>query len=219
MIHFDKVSKVYQKDWMALQDITFNIEKGEFVFICGPTGAGKTTLLKMVYKDVEPSRGTIKVLNHDLKDMKKSDIPNFRRKIGVVFQDFKLLQDRTLEENVAFSLEVTDTPPREIRKKLMEILTYLRLSHKKYAYPFQLSGGEQQKVAIARALVRDPYILLADEPTGNLDAKSSEEITTILQDVNLKGTTVVMATHSLSLVKKMKKRMLRIENCRLTQDK
>ena len=122
MIHFDKVSKVYQKDWMALQDITFDIEKGEFVFICGATGAGKTTLLKMVYKDVEPSRGTIKVLNHNLKDLRKRDIPNFRRKIGVVFQDFKLLQDRTLEENVAFSLEVTNTPPREIRKKLQILI-------------------------------------------------------------------------------------------------
>ena len=219
MIQFDKVAKVYQKDWVALQDITFQIDKGEFVFICGPTGAGKTTLLKMIYKDVEPSRGTIKVLNQNLKDIKKKNIPDFRRKIGVVFQDFKLLQDRTLEENVAFSLEVTDTPPREVRKKLMEILTYLRLSHKKYAYPYQLSGGEQQKVAIARALVRDPYILLADEPTGNLDAKSSEDITNILLDVNYKGTTVIMATHSISLVKKMKKRMLRIENCRLVQDK
>jgi cell division transport system ATP-binding protein len=219
MISFDKVAKVYQKDWVALQDITFQIDKGEFVFICGPTGAGKTTLLKMMYKDVEPSRGTIKVLNQNLKDIKKKSIPEFRRKIGVVFQDFKLLQDRTLEENVAFSLEVTDTPPREVRKKLMEILTYLRLSHKKYAYPYQLSGGEQQKVAIARALVREPYILLADEPTGNLDAKSSEEITNILLDVNYKGTTVIMATHSISLVKKMKKRMLRIENCRLVKDK
>jgi len=219
MISFDKVSKVYQKDWVALQDITFEIDKGEFVFICGPTGAGKTTLLKMIYKDVEPSRGTIKVLNQNLRDIKKNDIPGFRRKIGVVFQDFKLLQDRTLEENVAFSLEVTDTPPREVRKKLMEILTYLRLSHKKYAYPYQLSGGEQQKVAIARALVRDPYILLADEPTGNLDARSSEDITNILLDVNYRGTTVVMATHSISLVKKMRKRMLRIEDCRIVQDK
>ena len=219
MISFDKVAKVYQKDWVALQDITFQIDKGEFVFICGPTGAGKTTLLKMIYKDVEPSRGTIKVLDQNLKDIKKKSLPGFRRKIGVVFQDFKLLQDRTLEENVAFALEVTDTPPREVRKKLMEILTYLRLSHKKYAYPYQLSGGEQQKVAIARALVRDPYILLADEPTGNLDAKSSEEITNILLDVNYRGTTVIMATHSISLVKKMKKRMLRIENCRLVKDK
>ena len=219
MISFDKVAKVYQKDWVALQDITFQIDKGEFVFICGPTGAGKTTLLKMIYKDVEPSRGVIKVLNQNLKDIKKKSIPDFRRKIGVVFQDFKLLQDRTLEENIAFALEVTDTPPREVRKKLMETLTYLRLSHKKYAYPYQLSGGEQQKVAIARALVRDPYILLADEPTGNLDAKSSEEITNILLDVNYKGTTVIMATHSISLVKKMKKRMLRIEDCRLVQDR
>ncbi|MFX0117238.1 MAG: cell division ATP-binding protein FtsE [Candidatus Hodarchaeota archaeon] len=219
MISFDKVSKVYQKDWVALQDITFNIDKGEFAFICGATGAGKTTLLKMIYKDEEPTHGTIRVLNQNLKDVKKKEIPIFRRKIGVVFQDFKLLQDRTLEENVAFSLEVTDTPAREVRKKLMETLTYLRLSHKKYAYPYQLSGGEQQKVAIARALVRDPYILLADEPTGNLDAKSSEEITNILEDINYKGTTVIMATHSISLVKKMKKRMLRIEDCRLVKDK
>ena len=173
----------------------------------------------MIYKDEEPTHGTIKVLNQNIKDIKKKDIPIFRRKIGVVFQDFKLLQDRTLEENVAFSLEVTNTPAREVRKKLMEILTYLRLSHKKYAYPYQLSGGEQQKVAIARALVRDPYILLADEPTGNLDAKSSEEITNILEDINYRGTTVIMATHSISLVKKMKKRMLRIENCRLVKDK
>jgi cell division transport system ATP-binding protein len=219
MISFNKVSKVYQRDWVALQDITFHIDKGEFVFICGPTGAGKTTLLKMVYKDEEPTHGTIKVLDQNMRELKKKDIPEFRRKIGVVFQDFKLLQDRTLEENVAFSLEVTDTPPREVRKKLMETLTYLRLSHKKYAFPYQLSGGEQQKVAIARALVRDPYILLADEPTGNLDAKSSEEITNILEDVNYRGTTVVMATHSISLVKKMKKRMLRIEDCRIVQDK
>jgi cell division transport system ATP-binding protein len=219
MIYFDKVSKIYQKDWVALQDITFDIEKGEFVFICGSTGAGKTTILKMIYKDEEPTRGAIKVLNQSLKDLRKREIPKFRRKIGVVFQDFKLLQDRTLEENVAFSLEVTDTAPREIRKKLMETLTYLRLSHKKYAFPYQLSGGEQQKVAIARALVRDPYILLADEPTGNLDARSSEDITNILLDINYRGTTVLMATHSISLVKKMKKRMLRIEDCRLVQDK
>jgi cell division transport system ATP-binding protein len=219
MISFNKVSKVYQRDWVALQDITFHIDKGEFVFICGATGAGKTTLLKMAYKDEEPTHGTIKVLDQDVRELKKKDIPKFRRKIGVVFQDFKLLQDRTLEENVAFSLEVTDTPHREVRRKLMETLTYLRLSHKKYAFPYQLSGGEQQKVAIARALIRDPYILLADEPTGNLDARSSEEITNILEDINYKGTTVIMATHSISLVKKMKKRMLRIEDCRLVQDK
>ncbi|GAH90336.1 unnamed protein product [marine sediment metagenome] len=159
------------------------------------------------------------VLDENLRFLKKKHIPRLRRKIGVIFQDFKLLQDRTLEENVAFALEVTDTTPRDLRKKMMEILTYLRLSHKKFSYPYQLSGGEQQKVAIARALVRDPYILLADEPTGNLDVKSSQEIIDILCDVNYKGTTVLMATHDLKLAKKVKKRMLVIENNKLVLDK
>ncbi|MCK4250151.1 cell division ATP-binding protein FtsE [candidate division WOR-3 bacterium] len=219
MITFENVTKVYQKDWVALQDITFFIEKGEFVFINGPTGAGKSTLLKLIYKDEEPTKGTIKVFDENLRFLKKKHIPRLRRKIGVIFQDFKLLQDRTLEENVAFALEVTDTSPRDLRKKMMGILTYLRLSHKKFSYPYQLSGGEQQKVAIARALVRDPYILLADEPTGNLDVKSSQEIIDILCDVNYKGTTVLMATHDLKLAKKVKKRMLVIENNKLVLDK
>ena len=218
MITFDNVTKVYQKDWVALQDISFFIEKGEFVFINGKTGAGKSTLLKMIYKDEEPSKGTIKVLDQNLRLLKKKNIPKLRRKIGVIFQDFKLLQDRTLEENVAFALEVTNTQPRDLRKQMLEILTYLRLSHKKLSFPYQLSGGEQQKVAIARALVRDPYILLADEPTGNLDEKSSQEIIDVLLDINYKGTTVLMATHNLKLIKKVKKRMLRIENGKLASD-
>ena len=212
MIAFENVTKVYQKDWIALQDISFFIEKGEFVFINGPTGAGKSTLLKLIYKEEEPTKGTIKVMNENLRFIKKQQIPKLRRKIGVIFQDFKLLQDRTLEENVAFALEVTDTPPRDIRKNMMDILTYLRLSHKKFSYPYQLSGGEQQKVAIARALVRDPYIMLADEPTGNLDSKSSQEIIDVLMDINYKGTTVLMATHDLKLVKRVKKRVLRIDD-------
>ena len=218
MITFDNVTKVYQKDWVALQDISFFIEKGEFVFINGKTGAGKSTLLKMIYKDEEPTKGTIKVLDQNLRLLKKKNIPKLRRKIGVIFQDFKLLQDRTLEENVAFALEVTNTQPRDLRKQMLEILTYLRLSHKKFSFPYQLSGGEQQKVAIARALVRDPYILLADEPTGNLDEKSSQEIIDVLLDINYKGTTVLMATHNLKLIKKVKKRMLRIENGKLASD-
>ncbi|MGB3342153.1 MAG: cell division ATP-binding protein FtsE [bacterium] len=218
MITFDNVTKVYQKDWVALQDISFFIEKGEFVFINGMTGAGKSTLLRMIYKDEEPTKGTVKVLDQNLRFLKKKNIPKLRRKIGVIFQDFKLLQDRTIEENVAFALEVTDTPPRDLRKKMMEILTYLRLSHKKFSFPYQLSGGEQQKVAIARALVRDPYILLADEPTGNLDEKSSQEIIDVLLDINYKGTTVLMATHNLKLIKKVKKRMLRIEDGKLASD-
>jgi len=158
-------------------------------------------------------------MGQNLRLLKKKDLPKLRRKIGVIFQDFKLLPDRTLEENVLFALEVTDTPPRNMKKKLMEILTYLRLSHKKYSFPYQLSGGEQQKVSIARALVRDPYILLADEPTGNLDSRSSQDILDILLDINYKGTTVIMATHNLNVVKKMKKRMLRIENGELVKDK
>ncbi len=219
MITFENVTKVYHKDWTALQDISFYIEKGEFVFVNGPTGAGKSTLLKLIYKDEEPTKGTIKVMDQNLRFLKKSGIPQLRKKIGVIFQDFKLLQDRTLEENVAFALEVIDTPIRDPRKKIMEILTYLRLSHKKFSYPYQLSGGEQQKVAIARALVRDPYILLADEPTGNLDAQSSQDIIDILLDINYKGTTVLMATHDLKLVRKVKKRALRIKDGLLVSEK
>jgi cell division transport system ATP-binding protein len=219
MISFENVTKVYQKDWIALNDVSFFIEKGEFVFINGPTGAGKSTLLKLIYKEEEPTKGTIKVMDENLRFLKTKYISRLRRKIGVIFQDFKLLQDRTLEENVAFALEVTDTPPRDLRKKMMEILTYLRLSHKKFSFPYQLSGGEQQKVAIARALVRDPYILLADEPTGNLDSRSSDEIIDVLLDINYKGTTVLMATHNLKLVKKVKKRMLRIEGGDLIEEK
>lgn len=218
MITFDNVTKVYQKDWVALQDISFFIDKGEFVFVNGTTGAGKSTLLKLIYKDEEPTKGTIKVLDQNLRLLKKKNLPKLRRKIGVIFQDFKLLQDRTLEENIAFALDVTNTPARDMRKQMLEILTYLRLSHKKFSFPYQLSGGEQQKVAIARALVRDPYVLLADEPTGNLDEKSSQEIIDVLLDINYKGTTVLMATHNLKLIKKVKKRMLRIEDGKLASD-
>lgn len=212
MITFENVTKVYHKDWVALQDISFFIDKGEFFFVNGSTGAGKSTLLKLIYKDTEPTKGTIKVMDQNLRFVKKHEIPKLRRKIGVIFQDFKLLFDRTIEENIAFALEVTDTPTRYGRKKMMEILTYLRLSHKKLAYPYQLSGGEQQKVAIARALVREPYILLADEPTGNLDAQSSQDIIDILLDINHNGTTVIMATHDLKLVRRVKKPVLRIKD-------
>lgn len=218
MISFENVTKVYHKDWVALQDISFFIEKGEFLFINGPTGAGKSTLLKLIYKDTEPTKGTIKVMDQNLRFVKKKEIPQLRRKIGVIFQDFKLLKDRTVEENIIFALEVTDTPVRYARKKMMEILTYLKLSHKKLAFPYQLSGGEQQKVSIARALVREPYIVLADEPTGNLDAQSSQAIIDILLDINYRGTTVIMATHDLKLVKSVKKPVLRIKDGLLVRE-
>ncbi len=215
MVLFDRVSKIYEKGWVALDDITFDIVQGAFIFICGPTGAGKSTILKLIYKDEEPTKGTIKVLDQDLGLLRKKEIPGLRRKIGVIFQDFKLLPDRTLEENVAFALEVTNGPAREVKKRVIEILTYLRLSHKRFSFPYQLSGGEQQKAAIARALVKDPYILLADEPTGNLDGKSAQDIMNILLDINYRGTTVIMATHNLNLVRKAKKKVLGIEDGRI----
>lgn len=218
MINFDNVTKVYQKNWLALDSITFEIAKGEFVIITGPTGAGKSTILKLIYKEEEPTKGTIKVLDYHLRIMKKKDIPQLRRKIGVVFQDFKLLQDRTAEENIAFALEVTDTPPRDLKKKVLDVLSYLRLTHRRFNYPYQLSGGEQQKVSIARALVRDPYIILADEPTGNLDAKSSEEILNILLDINYKGATILMATHNQLLIKKAKKRLIQLKDGKIIAD-
>jgi len=219
MIVFDKVTKIFQKDWVALDTISFEIQKGEFVFITGPTGAGKSTILKLIYKDEEPTKGTIRVLDYNLHFLKRNKLPEFRRKIGVIFQDFKLLHDRTVEENVAFALEVTDIPPRDLKKKVFDTLTYVKLSHKKFNYPYQLSGGEQQKIAIARALVRDPYILLADEPTGNLDLKSSQEVLEILLDINYKGTTVLMATHNQLLVRKAKKRIIHLENGKIVSDR
>jgi len=219
MITFDKVTKVYQKDWIALDSISFEVQKGEFIFITGPTGAGKSTIIKLIYKEEEPTKGTIKVLDNNLHFLKQNKIPEFRRKIGVIFQDFKLLPDRTVEENVAFALEVTDIPPRDLKKKVFDILTYVRLSHKKFNYPYQLSGGEQQEVAIARALVRDPYILLADEPTGNLDLKSSQEVLEILLDINYKGTTILMASHNQLLVRKAKKRIIHLQDGKMISDK
>ncbi|MEO0226310.1 MAG: ATP-binding cassette domain-containing protein, partial [candidate division WOR-3 bacterium] len=180
--------------------------------------AGKSTFLKLIFKAEEPSQGTIKVLGQDLSDIKKSAIPSFRRKIGVIFQDFKLLQDRTAEENIAFALEVTAAPSKDIKKKTLEMLSWLHLSHKRNSFPYQLSGGEQQKVAIGRALIREPFILLADEPTGNLDGHSALEIIELLHEINLKGAMVIMATHDLSLAKKFKRRLIKLNEGRIIAD-
>ncbi len=210
--------QVYQKNWIGLSEISVRIEKGEFVFIYGPSGAGKSTFLKLIYLEEKPTTGRVIVFGNDLSIIRKAEIPKLRRKIGVIFQDFKLLQDRTVEENIAFALEVIGRPGGEVRKQVLKALTWIKLSHKKAAYPYQLSGGEQQKVAIARALVRDPFILLADEPTGNLDAESAQEVMDLLFQVNLQGTTVVMATHDLDLIKRSKRRYLRLEEGRLIED-
>ncbi len=218
MIEFHNINKYYQKNWVGLESINLHIEKGAFVIIQGPTGAGKSSLLKLIYKAEEPSNGTIMVMGQDLAKLNKKDIPVFRRKIGVIFQDFKLLDGRTVEENIAFALEVTGAPVKDLRKRAWDLLTWLRLSHKKNSYPYQLSGGEQQKVAIGRALIREPYILLADEPTGNLDTHSAHEIVELLREINLKGTTVIMATHDLTLAKKFKRRIIKLNEGKITAD-
>lgn len=218
MIEFNKVTKVYQQNWTGLSDISVKITKGEFIFVYGPSGAGKSTFLKLIYLEEKPTTGVVSVFDSDLSQLTKKEIPPMRRKIGVIFQDFKLLQDRTVEENIAFALEVIGRPGGEVKRQVLKALTLIKLSHKKGAYPYQLSGGEQQKVAIARALVRDPFILLADEPTGNLDYKSSREIMELLYQVNIQGTTVIMATHDLDLIKKSKKRYIKLEEGRLIED-
>ena len=218
MIAFDNVTKIYQENWIGLSEISTRIEKGEFVFVHGPSGAGKSTFLKLIYIEESPNLGRVFVFDNDLSQIKPKDIPKLRRRIGVIFQDFKLLKDRTVEENIAFALEVIGTPAREVKKQVLKALTWIKLSHKKGSYPYQLSGGEQQKIAIARALVRDPFILLADEPTGNLDDQSAEEIMDLLYQINLQGTTVVMATHDFNLIKRSKKRYIKLLQGRLVED-
>lgn len=218
MVEFNDVTKVYQQNWIGLTDISIKIEKGEFIFVYGPSGAGKSTFLKLIFLEEKPTTGKIYVFDEDLSQLTKKEVPQMRRKIGVIFQDFKLLQDRTAEENIAFALEVIGRPGGETKRQVLKAFTWIKLSHKKGAYPYQLSGGEQQKIAIARALVRDPFILLADEPTGNLDDRSAREIMDLLIQVNIQGTTVIMATHDLELIKKSKKRYIKLEEGRLIED-
>jgi cell division transport system ATP-binding protein len=200
VIQFSHVTKGYKGDFVALQDLSFAIEKGEFVFLSGASGAGKTTVLKLLYLDEYPTSGRVFICGYDSYKIRSRDIPHLRRKLGVVFQDFKLLPDRTTFENVAFALRVTGRPEREIKRKVFEVLAATGLSHKASFYPSQLSGGEQQRVCIARAMVNDPWVLLADEPTGNLDWEVSKDIVGLLQSINSCGTTVVMATHDTHLI-------------------
>lgn len=218
IIEFKDISKVYKKDWKALNDINLEIDKGEFAFLLGPTGAGKSTLLKIIYMDERPTTGEITVLNYSSKTIKGKDIPHLRRKVGVIFQDFKLLSDRNVFDNIAFSLEVTGAAKKYIKRKVLEVLTDLRLQHRRSQYPYQISGGEQQKVAIGRALVKEPFILLADEPTGNVDPEGSEEIIDLLKDINAKGTTILMATHNLDIVKSLPFRIISMEHGEIKGD-
>ncbi|MCI8861805.1 MAG: cell division ATP-binding protein FtsE [Lachnospiraceae bacterium] len=208
MIDLENVTKAYSTGNHALNGVSLHIDKGEFVFIVGDSGSGKSTLIKLLLKELEPTSGTIKVNGINLNKMKQRSVPKYRRKIGVVFQDFRLLKDRNVYENIAFAQRVVITPTKNIRKNVPAMLSLVGLAEKYKSYPKQLSGGEQQRVALARALVNKPNILLADEPTGNLDPKNSKEIMKLLETINERGTTVVVVTHNQEIVDQMKKRVI-----------
>lgn len=212
MISFSHVYKTYPGPVHALRDVTLNIDKGEFLFLTGPSGAGKTTLFRMISAFDKPSSGLVNVAGHDLGEISAREVPYYRRRIGVVFQDFRLLKGRSVFENVALPLEVRSDRQANISRKVDEMLENVGLSYKRKNFIEQLSGGEQQRVAIARALIHQPGVLIADEPTGNLDPEKSEEIMDLLERVNAQGTTVFVATHDLELVKRRSKRVLRIQS-------
>ena len=208
MIKLEHVSKSYSAGIPALNDVSLNIEEGEFVFVVGDSGSGKSTLIKLLLKELEPTEGTITINGRKLNKIRRRQIPKFRRNIGVVFQDFRLLKDRNIYDNVAFAQKVIGESNRSIKKNVPKLLSMVGLAAKYRSYPRQLSGGEQQRVAIARALINKPKILLADEPTGNLDANNAWEIMKLMEEINEQGTTVVVVTHNLEIVKAMKKRVI-----------
>ncbi len=218
MIQMFDVSKAFPNGAHALHNINLHIEKGEFVFLVGPSGAGKTTLMRLIFRDEIPTAGSILIDGRNIERLSMTAIPFLRRSIGVVFQDFKLLPDRTVAENVAFALRVVEASPDEINKRTRSILETLGLTHKMSSYPGQLSAGEQQRVCIARALVNDPAILLTDEPTGNLDPELSLEIMNVLLDINSRGTTVMVATHDAQLVNRLQMRVLHLSNGSIVRD-
>ncbi|MEO0019463.1 MAG: cell division ATP-binding protein FtsE [candidate division WOR-3 bacterium] len=212
------VFKYFQGEWPALTDINLTVYQGDFLFLLGATGAGKTTLLRLLYRHELPDAGTVKVLGYDLTVMKEKEIPNLRRRLGIIFQDFKLLSDRTVYENLEFVLRAINTQPDMIPAKIQETLAQLGLVHKKNSYPHELSGGEQQKVSIARALVKSPDIVLADEPTGNIDPKAADDILNILKDINYQGTTVIMATHDADIAERTQRRRVTLDAGRIVRD-
>jgi len=219
MIFFEHVSKVFKNGWTALYDVNLRIKEGEFVFLVGPTGAGKTTLLKLIYRGEEVSAGKLNVLNYVLhNNLQDKSITELRRKIGIVFQDFKLLLDRTVYENIEFTLRVIGIRPNLIPEITIATLNKVGMANRKDFYPYQLSGGEQQKVSIARALAKGPQILLADEPTGNIDHKGSVDILNLLKEINYAGATVIMATHDKIIAESSNKRVIQVENGKILSD-
>src|SRR5690606_16660169 len=218
MIIMKDVHKTYDNGVTAVNGINIKIDQGEFVYIVGPSGAGKSTFVRLIYREEVPTKGEIYINDIELSKLKEKEIPFLRRQIGVIFQDFKLLPRLTVYENVAFALEVIEMPPDKIRERVMEVLDLVGLKHKARSYPSELSGGEQQRVAIARAISNFPKIVIADEPTGNLDPDTSWTIMRILEEINMRGTTVIMATHSKEIVNTVKKRVIAIENGMVVRD-
>lgn len=219
MIHFDHVTKIYEDNKaLALSDVSFDVSKGEFVFLVGHSGAGKSSIIRMLLCEEVPTEGTVIVKGQDIGSLTRKEIPYLRRNIGVVFQDFRLLPARTVYENVAFAMRIVGASSRQMRRCIPEVLNLVGLSHKARAYPSQLSGGEKQRVSMARALANNPSILIADEPTGNLDGEKAAEIMSILADINNRGTTILMATHAEKLVNEMHKRVLTLDRGHLVSD-
>lgn len=218
MIEMMNVTKKYSKGITAINNLSIQIKDGDFVYVVGPSGAGKSTFIKMMYREEKATKGRIRVGKYDLMKIKDRQIPFLRRYVGVVFQDFKLLQNKTVYENVAYAMEVIEKSPREIKRRVDEVLELVNLKHRMNNFPNELSGGEQQRVAIARAIVNTPGILIADEPTGNLDPDTSMEIMDILERINQQGTTIVMATHNSQIVNEKKHRVLAIEMGRIVRD-
>ncbi|MCR4797877.1 MAG: cell division ATP-binding protein FtsE [Lachnospiraceae bacterium] len=218
MIKLEHVSKTYEAGVQAITDVNLHILPGEFVFIVGKSGSGKSTMIKLLQKELAPTHGKIMVNGRDIGNISRKNIPTYRRNIGVVFQNFRLLQDRNVYENVAFAMRVTEASKREIKKKVPQMLSLVGLAAKYRSLPRQLSGGEQQRVAIARALVNEPKILLADEPTGNLDNHNAWEIMRLLDEINQRGTTVVVVTHNMDIVKAMNKRVITIKKGVIVSD-
>ena len=218
MIDLIDVTKSYGKGLPAVNHANLHVDKGEFVFVVGSSGSGKSTLIKLLLKELEPTEGTITINNKKLNKIKRRQIPKFRRNIGVVFQDFRLLKDRNIYDNVAFAQKVIGESNRSIKKNVPSMLSMVGLAAKYRSYPRQLSGGEQQRVAIARALINEPKILLADEPTGNLDNHNAWEIMKLLEEINSRGTTVVVVTHNLEIVKAMNKRVITMKKGVVVED-
>ena len=217
MIEFNNVTKYYKTN-VGLENVTVRINKGDFVFLVGPSGSGKSTFIKLILKELEADTGTIKVRGQDVTKMAARQIPSLRRNIGIVFQDFRLLPKKTVYENVAFAMEIIHAPRKRIRKHVPQVLSMMGIAEKAKKYPDELSAGEQQRVAIARAIVNKPKILIADEPTGNLDPDTAWEIMQLLNMINLRGTTILMVTHAKDIVDRMEKRVIAIENGRIVRD-